>query len=189
MATAPIDTITDPAAINEFWFSARVRPLWFNSTAVFDAELIAHYQTTWEAARSGRLASWESTPAGALALVIVLDQLPLNMFRGTAQGFATEQAAREVAARAIERGDDQALDHAGRAFLYLPFMHSEDLVDQDRSVALFEAAGLLENLRFARHHREIIQRFGRFPHRNAILGRPSTPGELAYLSSPQAFHG
>ena len=130
-----------------------------------------------------------ATADGALALVIVLDQFPLNMYRGEARAFATEALARQVADRALARGYDQELAAVEKAFLYMPFMHSENLMDQDRCVSLYEAAGLEDNLRFARHHREIVRRFGRFPHRNRSLGRSSTAEEEAYLSSKQAFLG
>jgi uncharacterized protein (DUF924 family) len=177
------------AALISFWFSDPVRARWFNSTPEFDAMLRAKYLDLWESARAGALSDWESTPDGALALVIVLDQFPLNMFRGDPRSFATEAASRAVAGRAIARGFDQALTPEQQSFLYMPYMHSEDLSDQDRSVALFEAAGLLRNLEFARHHREIVKRFARFPHRNAVLGRSSTPEEQAWLASPDAFKG
>lgn len=147
------------------------------------------YLATREAERAGTLAIWESTPEGELALVIVLDQFPLNMFRGEPLSFSTEAAAREVAGRAIARRFDDTLPGEQRALLYLPYMHSENLDDQQRSVALFERAGLTENPRYARHHRDIVARFGRFPHRNVILDRPSTPEEMAYLASKEAFHG
>jgi uncharacterized protein (DUF924 family) len=169
------------AEILDLWFSERVRPLWFNSTVEFDAELRERFQESWGLARAGSYDFWEMEADGALALVIVLDQFPLNMFREDARQYSTEAKARAVAERAIERGFDQAMPDERKAFLYLPFMHSESLADQDRSVALYEAAGLDNNLRFARHHRDIIQRFGRFPHRNAALGRESTSEELAYL--------
>ncbi|MGF1643206.1 MAG: DUF924 family protein [Thiotrichales bacterium] len=189
MSDTNSNSLATPDEINAFWFSAPVQALWFNATPAFDAALRSRFLATWHAARAGGLEHWEAAPTGALALTIVLDQFPLNMYRNEALAFSTEQAARDVAERAIERRFDQTLDDAGRAFLYLPLMHSEKLADQDRSVALFEAAGLTANLRFARHHREIVRRFGRFPHRNAILGRISTPEELAYLDSPEAFHG
>jgi uncharacterized protein (DUF924 family) len=172
-----------------FWFSARVRALWFRSTPEFDTEIRQRFEPTWRAARDGRLGDWESDAAGALALVIVLDQFPLNMYRGQGLSFSTEGLAREVAARAVEHGWDRKLDETGKAFLYLPFMHSEELADQERSVALYEAAGLTHNLRYARHHREIVRRFGRFPHRNAALGRESTAEELVWLRGKGAFHG
>ena len=175
--------------IVEFWFSARVRPLWFRSTDAFDAELRERFLPTWQAARAGELTAWEETAEGALALVICLDQFPLNMFRARAESFSTEALAREVAARAIERGLDGCLDAGRRVFLYLPYMHSESLADQERSVALFHALGLEESRHYAEHHRDIVRRFGRFPHRNAILGRESTAEELAYLASDEAYHG
>jgi len=177
------------AELNSFWFSEPARARWFDSTPEFDSMLRTQYLSLWESARAGALSDWESTPQGALALVIVLDQLPLNMFRGDARSFATEAASRAVAGRAIARGFDQALTPEQQSFFYMPFMHSEALSDQDRSVALFEAAGLSHSLEFARHHREIVRRFGRFPHRNAVLGRSSTPEEQAWLASPDAFKG
>jgi len=178
-----------PDDVLSLWFSERVKPLWFNSTPEFDAELRERFDDTLRAAARGELDDWARTPEGALALVIVLDQLPLNIYRGRPEAFATEAASRRVAAAAIERGLDQAMTDTQRAFLYLPFMHSEALADQERSVTLFEQAGLTDNVKWARHHREIVRRFGRFPHRNAILGRDSTPEELAYLSSEEGFRG
>lgn len=172
-----------------FWFSERVRPMWFRSTAEFDEEVRERFLDTWQAAAAGELHRWRQSPAGALALVIILDQFPLHMFRGKAEGYSTSELALEVAADAIDRGLDSELEKTQLPFLYLPFMHSERLTDQDRSVALFESADLENNLRFARHHRELIRRFGRFPHRNAIIGRPSTAEELAYLNSKEAFLG
>lgn len=177
----------NPDRVLQFWFSKDARKRWFRSTAAFDTEIRERFAATRQAARDGRLADWKQTASGALALVIVLDQFPLNMYRNQPLGFATEAASREVAGRAIERNLDNELTAEQKAFLYLPFMHSEDLRDQERSVALFAAAGLEDNLKWARHHREIIARFGRFPHRNAILDRTSTAEELAWLDSPQAF--
>lgn len=180
---------TDYQEVLEFWFSEKAKPLWFRSTPEFDAELRNRYLTTWQAAAAGQLGDWCDTPEGALALVIVLDQFPLNIFRGKPESFSTEAQSRNVAAAAIDKGWDRQIEKSRLAFLYLPFMHSEDLADQDRSVVLFEEAGLQDNLRFARHHRELIRRFGRFPHRNVILGRTSSDEELAYLDSKEAFHG
>ncbi|MEN8171234.1 MAG: DUF924 family protein [Pseudomonadota bacterium] len=180
---------TYPTNILHFWYSERVRPLWFRSTPQFDKEIRQRFEATWQAARDGRLAHWESDADGALALVIVLDQFPLNMYRKQAQSFSTEAQAREVARRAIDRGWDSELNASGKAFLYLPFMHSENLDDQDRSIALYEAAGLKDNMRYARHHREIVRRFSRFPHRNDTLGRESTKEELAWLQTKEAFSG
>ena len=182
MSVSPHDVVS-------LWFSERVKPLWFNSTPEFDAELREHFGETLRAAGRGELEDWMQSSEGALALVIVLDQFPLNIYRGQPEAFATEAASRRVAAAAIERGFDQAMSDIQRAFLYLPFMHSEEPADQDRSVTLFETAGLTDNVKWAKHHRNIIRRFGRFPHRNAILGRESTPEELAYLNSEEAFKG
>ena len=181
--------IASAAEILEFWFAEAVKPLWFASTPEFDAALRERFLATYRAAATGQLEDWERTPLGALALVIVLDQFPLNLFRGQPESFATEAAARVVADRAIARGSDLEMSPEQRLFLYLPFMHGEALADQERSVRLFQQAGLEESLRFARHHRDLIRRFGRFPHRNAILGRESTPEEIAYLASPEAFLG
>ncbi|GAB4359043.1 MAG: DUF924 family protein [Gammaproteobacteria bacterium] len=178
-----------PQSVIEFWFSETTRPKWFKSTKAFDRALKERYLSLWERARDGGLDHWRETPEGALALVIVLDQFPLNMFRDEPLGFSTEAASRRVAAEAIEKGFDREMSDEQKAFLYLPFMHSESLADQDRSVALFEAAGLNDNLKWARHHREIIRRFGRFPHRNEILGRESSEEEVAYLASKEAFLG
>lgn len=175
--------------ILDFWFADEVKPLWFRSTPEFDDALRERFVATWQAAAAGELDHWAESPGGSLALVIVLDQFPLNMFRGMPESFSTEARAREIAKATIDKGWDKQIDIARLVFLYLPLMHSEDLSDQDRSVALFEAAGLSDNLRFAKHHRELIRRFGRFPHRNAILGRESSGEELTYLASKEAFHG
>lgn len=175
--------------IIDFWFSSRVKPLRFNSTAEFDQEIRERYLQLWQRGLMGELDHWKKTKEGCLALVILLDQFPLHMFRDQADAFATEQRSRDVALHAIDAGFDKEMPGPWRAFLYLPFMHSESLVDQDRSVALYESAGLQENLKWANHHRELIRRFGRFPHRNNILGRESSADELAYLESDKAFTG
>lgn len=178
-----------PADIVNFWFSEKVSQLWFQSTPEFDAELRSEYASTLDDAVKGNLPTWAETATGSLALVILLDQFPLNMYRGQARSFASEADAIVVAKKAIDLGQDQQLDLSQRAFLYLPMMHSENLADQDYSVRLFQAPGLESNLRFAQHHRGIIERFGRFPHRNAILGRENTPDETTYLESKEGFHG
>ena len=185
----PSTVVASPAEVVAFWFAPTVRPLWFAATPDFDELLRARFLATYRAAAAGQLTDWETTAEGALARVIVLDQFPLNLFRGQAESFATEAAARAVADRAIARGFDRAMPPIQRQFLYLPFMHSETLDDQERSVRLYQQPGLEGSLRFARHHRDLIARFGRFPHRNAILGRASTAEESAYLASPEAFHG
>lgn len=181
-------TIT-PADILQFWFSERVKPLRFRSTPAFDQEITDKYFSLWNEVASGTHNAWQQTPHGALALIIVLDQFPLNMFRGDARSFSTEQLSREIAAQAIKQGFGEELSNQEKAFLYIPFMHSESPADQDRSVALYEAAGQADNLRWAKHHRDIIRKFGRFPHRNKILGRTSTPAEIDYLNSKEGFQG
>lgn len=178
-----------PTEIVNFWFSERVQPLWFDSTPEFDNELRETFLEVYELAARGELQDWSESAEGALALVIILDQLPLNMFRGLPQAFATEAQARRIAAQAVSAGLDTQLPPMQRAFLYMPFMHSEDIDDQNKSVELFERAEMSGNLRWARHHRDLILRYGRFPHRNAILGRVSTPEELTYLESEEAFRG
>jgi uncharacterized protein (DUF924 family) len=182
-------SVDEISQIIELWFSDRVKPLRFNSTEEFDQEIRRHYLQLWLKGRNGELDHWKKTKEGCLALVILLDQFPLHMFRDQADAFATEQQSRDVAAHAIDAGFDKLMPGPWRAFLYLPFMHSESLEDQDRSVALFESAGLRDNLKWAKHHWELIRRFGRFPHRNKILNRESSADELAYLASDKAFTG
>ncbi len=181
-----IETASD---VIKFWFSEKIKPRWFDSTPAFDQLLRDRYLETYNAAVNGELNEWFATPEGSLALVIIFDQFPLNMFRSKAQGFMTEADARRVANDAIEKQFDEMLSDEQKAFLYMPFMHSETLADQDKSIALYEKAGLNDNLKFSRHHRDIVIRFGRFPHRNEILGRSSTTAEINYLDSPEAFHG
>ena len=178
----------NPQDILDFWFSEAARPRWFSSTPEFDQQLRSRFSGLWEQARNGLLADWEGSAEGALAVVILLDQFPLNMFRGQPASFSTEAQARRVAGRAIDSGFDSDLTDMQKAFLYLPYMHSESLSDQDRSVRLFAAAGLDDNLKWARSHREIVRRFGRFPHRNAILGRASTAAEEVWLASSEGYN-
>ncbi len=162
---------------------------WFSSTPALDDAIREKFEALWRKAAAGELDGWKETPEGCLALAIVLDQFPLNMFRGRAESFRTEQQAVEIARFAIGKGYDQHLPAERLTFLYMPLMHSENLADQDLSVRLFEAAKLESNLLFARHHRELILKYGRFPHRNSLLGRQSTPDEVEYLASSGAFLG
>jgi len=180
---------TDVGEIIQFWFSNDSRTHWFNSTPAFDQIIVSRFLTLYESAKNDELSEWVNDADGVLALIILLDQFPLNMFRGKAECFETEAESRRVANYAIEQGLDEALSDEQKAFLYMPLMHSENLLDQDKSIALYEKAGLNENVRFAKHHREIIKRFARFPHRNAILGRENTPEEVEYLNSEDAFLG
>lgn len=175
--------------IIKFWFDEIDSALWFNSTPEFDTVLKDKFEQVVDAALNNEFSSWQTTAEGCLALVIVLDQFPLNIYRGEPKSFAGESISREVARKAIEQKLDQQLEGPKKAFLYLPFMHSENMADQNLSVELFEKAGLKENLRFAKHHRDIVKRFGRFPHRNEILGRENTDDELDYLKSENAFLG
>jgi uncharacterized protein (DUF924 family) len=169
-----------PAEILTFWREAG-RDRWYEKDEEFDAEVRRRYLDLWGAAAAGELSSWEASDEGALALVIVLDQFPRNMFRGEARAFASDAAAREVAGRAIARGADARIEPLLQEFLYLPFMHSEHLADQLRCVELFRSSE--DNLKYAEQHADIIRRFGRFPHRNRVLGRATTPEEQAFLDA------
>ena len=184
-----MDVVMTPGVILDFWFSQPMASHWFSSSAEIDADIRKRFAGTWRSAGSGELDHWKESAEGALALCILLDQFPINMFRGQPESFATEAYAVAVTLEAVARGYDQQLAEDQLAFLYMPLMHSEIEEYQDRSVELFEAAGLEANLRFARHHRDLIKCFGRFPHRNAILGRASTQEELDYLDSDEAFTG
>ena len=172
--------IPSPHPFIAFWRDAGSRR-WFQPDDAFDAALRERFLDLHEAAAAGQLAGWPATADGALALVLLLDQFPRNAFRGTPRMYATDAQARTAASAAIRAGHDHAVEDALRQFFYLPFMHSEALADLDRCVALNEAAGG-ESLRYALHHRDIVRRFGRFPHRNAVLGRASTPEEQRFLA-------
>jgi len=155
---------------------------WFTRDEAFDLAIRERFLLTYEAAARGELSTWEATAEGALALVIVLDQFPRNMFRGDPRTYAADGLARACANRALKRGYDLDVPEELRGFLFLPFMHSEELNDQNRCVELYRAAKDA-NLPHAERHREIIRRFGRFPHRNTVLGRGTTPEEQAYLNA------
>ena len=176
-------------ALIDFWFSDEAKQYWFKSTRLFDQRLIDSYIDTWRQAKRGKLDRWQQTAVGSLALVIVLDQFPLNMFRGTAKCFSTDASSLAVARGAIDKAYDRELTSDQKSFMYMPFMHSEDLDDQVLGVELFSQPGLENNLRFARHHYGIVERFGRFPHRNEMLGRESSEAEIKYLNSKEAFQG
>lgn len=185
-----------PDEILSFWFlppgapgHGQARAEWFRRDAGFDETIRSRFLPTVDAALTGGLADWTETAAGALALLIVLDQFPRNLFRGEARAFAGDARALDVAEKAIAGRQDRALSGVQRVFVYLPFEHSEALADQERALALFgalaaEHAELGGFLDYARRHHEVITRFGRFPHRNASLGRESTADELAYLALP-----
>ena len=171
--------LATPDEVLAFWRDAGPEK-WFSKDDAFDQACRDRFMPTYEAAARGDLNEWELTPEGALAVVLLLDQFPRNMFRGQRETYKTDPAALMVADRAIERGFDHKVEPEFRRFFYLPFMHSESLRHQERSVALNEALGE-DSSKWARHHHDIIARFGRFPHRNALLGRESTPEEEAFL--------
>ena len=171
-----------PSAVLAFWRKAG-KDKWYTKNEAFDAEVRQRFLGLWQRAAAGELASWETTDDGALALVIALDQFPRNMFRGDARTFSTDARALEVASRAIARGADKRIDPDLVEFLYMPFMHSERLADQERCIALFQNGGRPDNVKFAEIHADIIRRFGRFPHRNEVLGRATTAEERAFLDA------
>jgi uncharacterized protein (DUF924 family) len=170
------------ADVLAFWLAAG-HERWFAHDEAFDTAIRDRFAAIYKDAAAGLLSAWENSPEGALALVIVLDQFPRNMFRGTARSFTADPLARAVAERAVARGFDQKVAMPGRVFFYLPFEHSEDPADQKRSVALIGATGDADLLKWAELHADIIRRFGHFPHRNALLGRASTPEEQAFLDA------
>jgi uncharacterized protein (DUF924 family) len=174
------NTPVTPPEVLAFWRAAG-RDKWFEKNDAFDAEIRTSFLDTYTAAAAGGLAQWEEDPEGALALVIVLDQFPRNMFRGDARTYAADPLARAVAERAIAHAFEQRFPPAERRFFYLPFEHSENLADQERCVALNRAAGDEEGVKWAELHADIIRRFGRFPHRNGVLGRATTAEEQAFL--------
>lgn len=190
------ETLRAPAEILDFWFSERARRLWFEKDLGFDDEIRRRFGAMLDAARQGSLDGWTETPESCLALVILLDQFSRNIHRGMPRAFAGDAQARAIADRAVERGFDRQVPLGRRMFFYLPFEHSEDASDQARAVSLFRRwadehegsnrEGALEQVRYALRHQEIIERFRRFPHRNRILGRESTPEELAFLTEPHS---
>jgi uncharacterized protein (DUF924 family) len=176
----------DPRAqdVLGFWFRGEERdPRWFRKDDAFDLEIRERFLPLYGQAARGGLPAWRESPPECLALVIVLDQFPRNMFRGTAQAFAADALAREAARAIVAQGWDKAMRPAQRLFAYLPFEHSEHLADQDLSCELMKGFDE-EQVRYAERHRDIIRRFGRFPHRNAALGRAGTAEEIEFLKQP-----
>jgi len=172
--------IASAASVLAFWRAAGPDK-WFKKDTAFDEAIRARFLETYDAAAAGKLSGWEQTAEGALALTVVLDQFPRNMFRGDARTYAADPQARAVAERALARGFDQKVPLSDRQFFYLPFEHSEAIADQERSCALVAATGDADLLKWAQLHADIIRRFGRFPHRNAMLGRATTSEEQAFL--------
>ncbi len=179
MADGLIDEIV------EYWFSEAVKPYWFASSPSFDRQVRDTLLEPHERAAAGGLDHWMDDVDGCLALCILLDQVPRNVFRGTPRAFATDGKARAVARHAVQHGFDLECGPEERSFLYLPFEHHEDLSSQRLSVQLFrERVGVSDSIDWAERHLAVVERFGRFPHRNAILGRESTPEELEFLKQP-----
>lgn len=197
------DVIETPDAVLDFWFgppgsaseiATRQRALWFGKSEANDRRVTEQFSSTLAAAAAGKLDDWAASPRHRLALVIVLDQFPHHVYRGRAESFATDPQALAQTLDALAAGEDAHLAPIERVFLYLPLEHAESLDSQARSVALYAAlaAEAPENerplfadfLKYAEAHRDVVARFGRYPHRNALLGRPSTPEEIAFLKQP-----
>jgi len=177
--------------ILEFWFGTtdmtveiEKRAVWFRATPEFDRHLIESYAPVHERAASGALDHLMGTAEDCLTLIIALDQFPRNVFRGTARAFAADHKARDIARYALGRGYDRRFARWPKTFVYLPFEHSEELADQEKGIQLYAALGDEEGMKAARGHHHAIRRFGRFPHRNAVLGRANTPEEEEYLKEP-----
>ena len=183
--------MTTPQDVLDFWFAdgpETRRTAWFQKDPLFDAAC-EQFRSARDQARDGAFDAWTATPKGTLALLVLLDQLSRNLYRGSVEAFAADAKALAIARDAIARGFDQALHPVERLFIYLPFEHAEDPAMQDESVRLFESvrAELGElTIDYAHRHRDVIQRFGRFPHRNAALGRANTEAEAEYLAQPGA---
>jgi uncharacterized protein (DUF924 family) len=169
-----------PNDIIGFWRQAGPEK-WFKKVIAFDEAIRLKFEPVHHAAARGEYDAWAASAEGALALLILLDQLPRNLYRSSGHAFATDPKARSIAHAAIDKGFDRQVEPILRNFFYLPFEHSEDLADQDYSVALCAEAGVADDLKWAGIHRDIIARFGRFPHRNQALGRVTTPEEQAFL--------
>lgn len=181
--------------ILDFWFSGAEgdgpggwRSVWFARDEAFDREIGERLGTYYEQAASGELDGWMKSARGCLALILLLDQVPRNLFRNDPRSFATDVKALAVARHAVDRALDRELPPVQRSFMYMPFEHSESIEDQNRSVELFTlldtGLGVPAALDYARRHRVIIERFGRFPHRNTVLGRLTTPEEAEFLNQP-----
>jgi uncharacterized protein (DUF924 family) len=178
------DRIASAKEILAFWFEELSEKDWFKPTPMLDAQIFRRFRATHLALSRSVDAQWHATPQARLAAIIVLDQLPRNMYRNSPLAFACDGIARREARLALEEGADKALHARERAFVYLPFEHSEAIEDQELSVSLFSALDNPETLDYAQRHREIIRRFNRFPHRNDILARSSTAEEIEFLKQP-----
>jgi uncharacterized protein (DUF924 family) len=189
-------SVADARQVLDFWFGTpgtpehgKTHPSWFRKDAAFDAEIRGRFGAAIEQALRGELESWVGEPFAALAHILILDQFTRNAFRGTARAYAGDTRALAAASRLVGTRHDDALPSVMRAFVYLPFEHAEGLGMQDESVRLFTRLAADDpdqksSLDYAHRHRAVIERFGRFPHRNAILGRQSTAEEIAFLQLP-----
>lgn len=173
-----------PDVVLDFWFQELAPAQWFRKDTALDATIVEHFGALQLAASRSELWLWRRSPLGRLAEVIVLDQFSRHMYRDTPEAFANDTMALALAQEAVAQAADRHLDVAWRPFLYMPYMHSESLAIHEEALRLFDQSGLEENLRIEHRHREILQRFGRYPHRNAILGRESSAEELAFLDEP-----
>ena len=169
-----------PKDVLDFWFSAGEEK-WFEKSDSFDAEITARFRHHHEAAREGAYDDWQETANGCLALIILLDQFPRNIYRGSAEAFAADAKALGIAKAMVEKGIDMELPQNVRMWIYLPYEHCEELATQERCIELMQRSGLVDVIEWAHTHADVIRRFGRFPHRNAVLGRESTPEEIAFL--------
>ena len=176
--------VAEPMEVVEFWCELLEPEHWFSPPPQLDAHIRNRFAATHLALARCVPDAWRETPDARLAAAIVLDQFPRNMYRNTPLAFATDWIALREARLALEAGADAKVAFGRRHFFYLPFEHSEDIADQERSVALFKALGDMNYLDYAHRHHAVIRDFGRFPHRNAVLGRRSTPAELDYLALP-----
>lgn len=170
--------------VNRFWFEELTEKDWWKKDETVDFEIKSRFGTLHQKAKAGELASVRNTPEARLAEIIVLDQFSRNIYRDQPEAFACDKVALSLAQEAVANGDDQNLEKRQRQFIYMPYMHSESLAIHDQAVELFTALGFASSLKFEHAHRNIIARFGRYPHRNKILGRESTPEELAFLEQP-----
>ncbi|MES1938996.1 hypothetical protein T5B8_02065 [Salinisphaera sp. T5B8] len=178
------DTTVSPGSVIDFWFDTLAPRDWFRKSAALDRRIAQQFGATLTAAARGELAHWRATPLGRLAEILVLDQFSRNIHRDSPRAFENDERALNCAREAIANGDDTMLTPQQRAFVYMPFMHSETLADHERALALYQALGLAGHLKSEREHYAIIERFGRYPHRNSLLGRTSTPAEAAFLREP-----
>jgi uncharacterized protein (DUF924 family) len=178
--------ICKPDEVYRFWFEKCSRNDWFGGDTELDKQIATQFRDTHLALAAGAGREWRQTPKDRLALIVVLDQFARNIYRGTALAFATDGLALAEAEEALRVGDDKLVHEQFRIFFYLPFEHAENIVQQDRSVALFTELGDGEYLDYAKRHRDVIASYGRFPHRNQVLGRRSTDAEREYLAQPGA---